>query len=310
MRNLFAVLTAFKTVAGTAASIVFNYISPSSKHLGDTLFVTDLDGTFLTPEKTVSKKTLKTINRLLNKGLLFTAATARTPATVTEILKGLNLRLPVICMNGSALYCLKNNKYIFYHTLKPSAYLTLTEIFAEYDSTCFIHIIKDNHLYVFYDKIRNKAQQEFYNERKNLPLKTYINQKERPCKNGDVIFLMLLDKTEKINKIYEDILTSHISEEISVTKYIDIYDRGKYSYLEVYDKEASKKNGVRYLKDYTKAKKVVTFGDNANDISMMTFADYSFAVANSTDEVKAAADSVIGSNKDDSVAKAILSFIK
>jgi hypothetical protein len=50
---------------------------------------------------------------------------------------------------------------------------------------------------------------------------------------------------------------------------------------------------------------VVVFGDNLNDLPMMEVADYAVAVDNAFDEVKAAADMVIGPNYDDSVARFI-----
>lgn len=46
---------------------------------------------------------------------------------------------------------------------------------------------------------------------------------------------------------------------------------------------------------------VAAFGDSPNDLEMLRFAGYSFAVANATDEVKAAATAVIPANDDDGV---------
>lgn len=44
-----------------------------------TLYVSDLDGTLLTPEKEISKASADILNHLIRKGLLFTVATARSP---------------------------------------------------------------------------------------------------------------------------------------------------------------------------------------------------------------------------------------
>ena len=47
-----------------------------------TLYVSDLDGTLLNPDSRVSERSAAILNRLVERGVMFTPATARTPATV------------------------------------------------------------------------------------------------------------------------------------------------------------------------------------------------------------------------------------
>ena len=68
------------------------------------LFISDLDGTLLNGNAEVTEFTRDTLNRLMAKGLNFTAATARTLASAGKILSGLDLKLPVILMNGVLIY--------------------------------------------------------------------------------------------------------------------------------------------------------------------------------------------------------------
>ena len=56
------------------------------------LFVTDLDGTLINSKREVTEKSLIILNKLIDDGMNFTVATARTPATAVEILKDLNLK--------------------------------------------------------------------------------------------------------------------------------------------------------------------------------------------------------------------------
>ncbi len=303
----FALWAVIETILGICVSLAVNHIKPPVRPNKKNLFVTDLDGTLLTSEKFVTDKSAKILNHLIKNGLNFTVATARTPATVSYILRNLNLNLPVICMNGSAIYSVSENKYIFYYTLNTEIYEIIVNIIKQNHSNCFVYVIKNNNLYVYYDEIKNAAQNDFYEERKNLiPLKTYV--KGEPDKNEDITFLMLLDKTRVIDKIYNDIVQSDIYSEITLTKYTDIYNPELYSYLEIYNKNASKQNGIKYLKIYSNTKKVIAFGDNSNDIPMLEEADFSFAVENASQKVKNKADKIIGSNNEDSVAKAIKNF--
>ena len=76
------------------------------------LFVTDLDGTLINSKREVPKKSLEILNKLIDEGVNFTVATARTPATAVEILQDLNLKLPVALMNGVLIIYTKELKYI------------------------------------------------------------------------------------------------------------------------------------------------------------------------------------------------------
>ena len=83
--------------------------------------------------------------------------------------------------------------------------------------------------------------------------------------------------------------------------YEDTYT-GKY-YLEIFSENASKANGLKFLREEYGFDKIVAFGDNLNDLSMFKAADVKIAVGNEKDELKKAADFVIGTNDEDGVAK-------
>lgn len=53
------------------------------------LFISDLDGTLLNGNAEVTEFTRNTLNRLIAKGLNFTAATARTLASAGKYFRGL-----------------------------------------------------------------------------------------------------------------------------------------------------------------------------------------------------------------------------
>lgn len=65
------------------------------------LYVTDLDGTLMRTDKTLSRYTLETVNRLIDEGMLITYATARLFQSAYEITKDIYFNLPVITRNGT-----------------------------------------------------------------------------------------------------------------------------------------------------------------------------------------------------------------
>ena len=71
---------------------------------GKMLYVSDLDGTLLNSDALLNEDVPERLNRLIDKGLCFTVATARTYATVNSIVKDVHLTYPMILMNGVMLY--------------------------------------------------------------------------------------------------------------------------------------------------------------------------------------------------------------
>lgn len=62
------------------------------------MYVSDLDGTLLNLQSRVSSFTASALNRLIADGMLFSIATARTPATVVALMDAVEMRLPVVLM--------------------------------------------------------------------------------------------------------------------------------------------------------------------------------------------------------------------
>ena len=68
-----------------------------------TLYVTDLDGTLMRDDKTISNESIGIINDLIGQGMLFTCATARSISSAGRVIKGIRLPLPIIVRNGTIL---------------------------------------------------------------------------------------------------------------------------------------------------------------------------------------------------------------
>ena len=77
-----------------------------------TLYITDLDGTFLNSKAEISARSGEIVKELTENGVLFSVATARTYATVTEMFDGIALPCPLVLMNGVTIYDPGKNKII------------------------------------------------------------------------------------------------------------------------------------------------------------------------------------------------------
>ncbi|PRR81562.1 HAD family hydrolase [Clostridium vincentii] len=260
------------------------------------LYISDLDGTLLTNAASISSISKNLINEALDNKINFTIATARTPATAVNILKDININLPVITMNGSTIYDMKTNKYLYYSTIDNKLLYPLQTLIKEEGIDAFIYCMEDNHLFVYHNKLTHPYQISFYNERNSTSYKTFIES----CLPDDsqVLYFTIMDYENKVNSLYERIKDI---EGLSITKYRDTYNKDIIN-LEIYHSSSSKGSAIKYLKNHFNFDKAVTFGDNLNDISMFQVSDECYAVENATDELKRIATNTIGSNTDDSVA--------
>ncbi|MDR1699603.1 MAG: HAD family hydrolase, partial [Lachnoclostridium sp.] len=78
----------------------------------NTLYISDLDGTLLNEKAVLSDYTIDSLNDMIGRGMNFTIATARTPATVLDIMSEVKLSIPAILMNGVLIYDFAKNEYL------------------------------------------------------------------------------------------------------------------------------------------------------------------------------------------------------
>lgn len=268
------------------------------------LYISDLDGTLLNENGKLSVNSKNLINNAINNGINFSIATARTPATVNNLLEGLNIKLPIVLMNGAAIYNMQNNKYLLLNPININLAKKIQNIINESNLNAFIYSIKNNHLYVYYNNLTNSYQKEFLTSRSNTPYKTFL--KGDFDNEANILYFTLIDSKNNIEKLYNKIKDIH---NIYIAKYVDIYNPDCYN-LEIYDIKSSKANAINYLKNKYNYSKLITFGDNINDIPMFEISDECYAVENAVDELKNIATSILDSNKNDSVAKYLANKIK
>lgn len=269
-----------------------------------TLYVTDLDGTLLNDQSVISSESRRLLNYLTAEGALITFATARTPATVSEIFEGVKLNIPGIVMTGAAIYDLSTGVYEKMHFLAPEIVLPAIEVLENAGIKPFVYTWRpDNVLHAFHTETMTVSEENFYKIRRDKRFKKF-HLDEFPTAD-DVKHTLLIFSVGK-----RDILMPLLSklEEIvgyKATYYNDIFspDNG---FIEVFARNVSKANAITELKKNYDIERVVAFGDNLNDLSMFSVADVSVAVSNSYEQVKEKADVIIGSNNDNAVAEYII----
>jgi len=267
--------------------------------LSKTLYVSDLDGTLLNNNAMLNEKTINILNDLIDKGVYFTIATARSIASVKFILKDLHLNLPIILMNGVCIFDPVNQKYVNIEAFSKEDIRILMSLINENQLKGFMYAIKDEKLATYYEELSNSALKHFHDERVQRYNKPFTQVERFSSLSGEpIIYFILMDHKKKLEHIYRTVKTF---PDINSIFYKDNYEKDMW-YLEIFPKNASKYHAVQFLRQYLSVDYVIGFGDNQNDISLFEACDKGYAVSNAIDDLKRRADGIIGKNTEDGVA--------
>lgn len=270
------------------------------------LFVTDLDGTLLNRDSRVSPESARIISRLSREGALITCATARTPATVELLLRDTLTLPPGIVMTGAAMWDRSTGQYIDPHFIPEPAAADIVARCAAHAIAPFIYTIgADGIIHTYFHGTPTNKEQKFIDERSHLRLKRiHIVSRPRMAVSPvypSTILIFALGDLNAIERLADELMATGAC---SVSSYPDIFNHSL-GYIEIFAPGVSKAAAVERLKTSVGADCLIVFGDNLNDIPMMSVADLAVAVDNALPRVKDAADIVIGPNTADSVARFI-----
>ena len=262
------------------------------------LYISDLDGTLLNGRAELSEFTVSTINSLIDKGMLFSYATARSRYTSGKITSRLRLREPVVIYNGTFIYDLNEKKRLISNDFDQPTAKKILDTLLDAGVYPMVHaFLGEEEKYIFDEKNMSRGMADFQSKReldeRRTPVSVYDISKYQ------VFYFTCIDDEEKLHPVYEKFKNDF---QCLYTK--DIYS-GDY-WLEILPNNATKASAIDQLKTMLNCDKVICFGDGNNDIPMFMDADESYAVANARNELKSLATSVIDSNEQDGVAKWLL----
>ena len=256
------------------------------------LFVSDLDGTLLTPQAVLRDGDAERINALTAHGVRITYATARTIESAGKILGDIRFvpgAPPVSLMNGVLACDMAKRHYVDCAKFSTGCAAEILRRMKESGAYPFIYsLLPDESLMTHYTEIRNPAMQAFMDERKIRYGKPFRQVSDAAQVEGDIIYFCIIAPEEDVRRAYRSV---DDVPGIKRTYYEDSYAPGTW-YLEIFDEKASKKHAVEFLRAYTGAEYIVCFGDNRNDLPMFEAADFAVAVPNAVQEARDAADDI------------------
>ena len=269
-------------------------------NLKDFLFISDLDGTLLLPDGSFPEESKKRLNRLISDGMQFTIATARNYDSAHPILKGLDIKFPVVLFNGVYLADFHSGEI-----LEHTQFIDKTVI----DS--MLNLAKINKIEPFIYTFGNQHQ-VYYRKATNTGSTAYLNslkKDDRVRQVSEFVFqedenisgFLLIGTLENLNPIYHGLKENHF-DHLNLYFAEDVSMKGYY-WLQSFHQQANKGNMVERLVKRLNfpLSKTLVFGDYLNDLDMFRVARYSVAMENALPEVKESANKIIGHNSQGAV---------
>lgn len=260
-----------------------------------TLYVSDLDGTLLKSDETISETTATIINELVEEGMLFSYATARSFVTSQKVTKGINAKIPVIVYNGAFVRDNVTKEILIGNYFEENIRDIIEDLMAHEIYPIVYSFIDGVEYFSFIDQYVSSGMRKFLNTRIGDPRWREVETKEQ-LMQGDLFYITCIDDESKLYPMYQKYQND----------YHCVYDLDVYSkeqWFELMPLTASKAHAVAQLKEYLGCDRVVVFGDGKNDMDMFQMADEGYALSNAHEDLKVIATKVIGSNDEDSVAK-------
>ena len=181
---------------------------------------------------------------MLSEGLKFTLATMRTPASLMNILSDVELDLPVVVMNGAALYDFRQNSYVKAYIISWESSEMVRSIVNSAGMNLFTNALCDDSLVIYYDRLENEAEKKIFTSLKKSPYRNYLNRPPQP--EDRVIYMMIIDRSEKIESLYKQLSGSNVGHLLKMMTYPS-QDYPGFSYIKIYNKNAGKRHMIEML---------------------------------------------------------------
>ncbi|MBR5094052.1 MAG: HAD hydrolase family protein [Oscillospiraceae bacterium] len=253
---LYAFNRTLDTVIGVVVAELVNRVHLPRLRQTDTLFVSAIGDTLLGADRQLQPYSKVELQRLLDDGALFTVATSETQATVRELLPGVELRLPVITMNGAALYDMKTMEYLETVPMSDEKGRRLKDWAHAEGLPFFSNSVDKDLLVIRYEDLPNPAMQQLFEQKRRSPYRNYIHS-SLDLDRG-VLYLLILEKTEVLEEKLRRFREQPWAGDYRTV--LKPFPLEGYSSLRIYDCAVSRRAMLKKLEARLQPARTVTFG--------------------------------------------------
>jgi Cof subfamily protein (haloacid dehalogenase superfamily) len=279
------------------------------------IIASDMDGTLLNEEMQISSATADAIKQAQAAGVHFVVATGREYREAKPLLDAFDLTVPLITLNGAAIFDVDGKTLDMVPITKPSAKLIMHQLekaglyyeittnqgVVSNSRTSRIHTVS-HLLETVNPETPFKLAVAMSSARVELMNIRYVDDYQVLLDDPKIQILKLVAFGENGQKGLQPVREA-------IQAKVDVAISSSFeNNLEINSPRAQKGIAVQHFADGLNIpmSQVMTVGDNMNDASMLKVAGVSYAMGNAIPEIKQLANHLTVTNNEDGVAKAIL----
>lgn len=259
------------------------------------MIVTDLDGTLLLPDKTVTDRTVRAILAAQDAGIVVLAATGRSIVDARKVLPE-GLGELAVCSNGAVVYAATTDTVLLERAIDPQVIAAFLEsLRPAAPGTRFAALVNSGY--------------------EMLPGPGYLRLMRQGDHGRDVSTLTEVELTELVVRPAVKLVARH--SELDLDELLARCEQAAGAgvlpttsgvpFIEMSAAGVSKASTLDLLaaERGISAGEVLAFGDSANDVEMIRWAGHGVAMANGVTDALAAADEIAPANTHEGVAVVI-----
>ncbi|PWG00604.1 HAD family hydrolase [Levilactobacillus bambusae] len=263
------------------------------------MITSDLDETLLRADGSISQANVDAIEAAVSRGVKFVPNTGRSYLTVQALLKQLGLYQTadeyVISYNGGVVVENAGNQIVISHAMPYDEAKLAFDTLRQFE-TADVHVYTTDQLYIY----RVRADDEAYFKTRNVTYIPMATPDFSIFKDQTIMKVIAMNPDETVRHQMFAAIEEAFNGGINVT-----YSSG--IYVEVNHAGVDKGQAVIELGERLgiTPDEIVAFGDNSNDLAMLTQVGMPVSVANGIPEVQQAAKLVTDADYEDGVAEGI-----
>ncbi len=248
------------------------------------LVATDLDGTLLRNDKSISSEDLEMLKHLGEQKIVRVLATGRNFRKVREVIHE-NVPVDYVAFSsGAGIYDFQNRELIYYQNIENNNANVIIRHLLQHDLNFYLfRAIPENHK-CWYHK-GNKKCEEF--ERYFIIHRDYTELLPETGKiEIDACQFLIIFENETEFKEFELELKKEIRD-IKIVRASSPLDTG-YVWMEIFHSSVSKGNAVKYICDQKniKVENTLSIGNDYNDTDLLDLTPFSYLTGNGPLDLK------------------------
>lgn len=264
-----------------------------------TLYISDVDGTlYRGGEAFLRPQTVELFRQVLAQGAQVTVASGRNLYGIYDLADESGITLPVIAYNGAAIYDFNTGRPLKLFPLQRELTDRLCDLFEQLEmrhKACVF--FEEQHRGVTFNQ--NGYRSILWNDKARHPEngllydEPVIDGTREQILSGQCLYIGSSGSYEQIHHAYE--------QAKGLPGVQAVLHRSPYEekwFIDIGSDQAGKGAAALALKQMLGADELVTFGDNYNDLPMLTAADRCYTVPEAPEEVKQQVNGVLDDDPD------------